>query len=139
MRDADFDHHVAGRGEAADLPAVDGDVVGQMVAPQRRAPERRRHDVVHEAAGDDLVAVRLGADRRFVDFLLADAVGVDVRLVRQVHQVVDHQPVVAGDVKEAAAVRPLRIAGPVQRGDRRGIGLRRVAWPDPVPWRSTTG
>ena len=40
--DADLDHHVARRREAADLPAVDRHVVGEVVAAQRRAPERRR-------------------------------------------------------------------------------------------------
>ncbi len=42
MRHADFDHHVAGRREAADLPAVHRHVVGQAVAAQGRLPERRR-------------------------------------------------------------------------------------------------
>jgi hypothetical protein len=102
---ADLDQHMAGRGEAADLPAVHGHLVGQAVAAQRHLPERRRGNVVHEAAGDHLdpgaLAARLGLAGGLVDLGLADGAGVHIGLVRQVHEVVDHQPVVGLDVEHA--------------------------------------
>jgi hypothetical protein len=66
-----------------------------------------------------------------LDLGLADAGRVDVGLVRQVHQVVDHQPVVALDVIEAAAVRPVGAVGPGQRMHQRRIGGALLARPDP--------
>ena len=131
VRDADLDHHVARRAEAADLPAVARHVVGQAVAAQRGAPERRRHDVRHEAAGDRRVALDPGRRRRLLDLALADARRVDVGLVRQVHQVVDHQAEVAVDVVEPAAVDPLGVLGPRQVVQPRGVGERLLARPDP--------
>jgi hypothetical protein len=101
------------------------------VAAQRGLPERRRHDVFHEAAGDHFLALDLGRHRRFVDFLLADAGRVHVGLVGQVHQVVDHQAVLAVDVVQAATVGPFRILGPFQVVDGGRIGQRLVARPDP--------
>jgi hypothetical protein len=56
MGHADFDQHMAGRGEAADLPAVHRHIVGQAVATQGHAPERRGHDVFHVPGGDHFVA-----------------------------------------------------------------------------------
>jgi hypothetical protein len=67
----------------------------------------------------------------FVDLLLPDAARMHVCLVREVHQVVDHQPVIALDVVQAAAVRPLGMPGPGAMMDRRGVRLRAVARPDP--------
>ena len=128
---ADLDQHMAGRGEAADLPAVHGHIVGQAVAAQRHLPERGRGNVVHEAAGDHLdigaLAARLGLAGRLVDLGLADGAGVHIGLVRQVHEVVDHQPVVGLDVEHAAAIGPFGVVVPGQLRDERGIGQRLVA------------
>lgn len=54
-----------------------------------------------------------------------------VGFVREIHQVVDHQPVVALDVVQAAAVCPRLALGPFQVMDPGGIGLLRIARPDP--------
>jgi len=51
--------------------------------------------------------------------------------VRQVHQVVDHQPVVAINVVQAAAIHPVRALGPFQVVQLRHVGLRRIARPHP--------
>ena len=131
MGHADFDHHMAGQRKAADLPAVHRHVVGQVVAAQRQLPERRRGDVFHKAAGDDLIAIDDGLAWHFVDFLLADAAGMDVGFMRQVHQVVDHQPVVALDVEHATAVGPFRVVIPVLAGNFCRVGQRGITRPDP--------
>ena len=128
---AHFDDHVAGRREAADLPAVDRHIVGQALGAQRGLPERGRGNVAHEAAGHHLVAVDRGLAGRFVDFLLTDAGAVHIGLVRQVHQVVDHQPVVGLDVVKPAAVGPLGVVVPLHVRDQRRVGLVLVTWPDP--------
>src|SRR5690606_33499159 len=128
---ADLDHDVAGQGEVADLPAVHRLVVGQAVGAQRGAPERRRHDVLYEAAGHHFLADHARGHRRLVDLLLADAGGVDVGLVGEVHEVVDHQPVVGLHVVQAAAVGPVRAFRPLEVGQGVGRGERGVAGPDP--------
>ena len=122
---------MAGGREVADLPAVHGLVVGQAVHAQRHLPERGGLDAFHEAAGDHLVALHAGLAGHLVDFLLADAGGVHIGLVRQVHQVVDHQAVVAGNVVQPAAVGPLGVVGPGQVVDGGGVGLVGVAGPHP--------
>ncbi len=128
---ADLDQHVAGRREAADLPAVHRHVVGQAVAAQSHAPERRGHDILHVAAGDHLVAFHPRGRRGLVDFLLADAGRMDIGLVGQVHQVIDHQAIVAVDVVQPAAIGPIGAFRPFQAGYQRGVGLFFRARPDP--------
>jgi len=54
-----------------------------------------------------------------------------VGFVGQVHQVVDHQAVVALDVKQAAPVGPFIAYRPFQVGDQRRVGLILIAGPDP--------
>jgi len=54
-----------------------------------------------------------------------------VGFVGQVHQVVDHQPVVALDVEQPAAIGPLIVVGPFQVMDQRRVGQGLVAGPDP--------
>ena len=68
---------------------------------------------------------------RLVDLGLADAGRMDVGLVREVHQVVDHQLVVALDVVDAAAMRPGRVVGPEGIVDQRRVGLVGLAGPHP--------
>ena len=126
-----LDHDLARRGEAADLPAVHRHVVGQAVAAQRGAPKRWRRDVVHEAAGDHLVATGDGLAGGFVDFGLADAAGVHIGFVRQVHQVVDHEAVIGLDVVEPTAKGPVGVVVPVLVGNGGGVGLGGVTGPDP--------
>ncbi|MNF83671.1 hypothetical protein D3C84_659980 [compost metagenome] len=126
-----LDQHVAGWTEAADLPAVHRHVVGQVVATQGHAPERRRHDVFHVPRGDHLVTLDGGDRRRFIDLFLADARGVHVGFVGEVHQVIDHQPIVAIDVEQPAAVGPLLADRPFQMMDQRRVSLVLLPGPDP--------
>src|SRR3990167_4957633 len=131
MGHADLDQYMARRGEATDLPAVHRNVVVQAVAAQGHAPERRRHDVLHMPAGDHVVALNRGHWRDLVDLLLADARCMHIGLVGQVHQVVNHQAVVAVDVEQTAAIGPVRAVGPFQVMDQRRVGLLGIARPDP--------
>ncbi len=119
------------RREAADLPAIDRDIVGQMISAQRQLPERRRHYIFHETTRDYRGSFGPGFWSRFVDLFLADAARVHVGLVSQVHQIVDHEAIVAVDVVKPAAIGPFRTFGPVQMMDLCRIGQRRVAGPDP--------
>ncbi|MNO24381.1 hypothetical protein D3C76_142030 [compost metagenome] len=131
MRYTHFDQHMARWGETADLPAVHRYIVGQAVATQGHAPERRRHDVFHVPGGDHFVAGDGGHRRCLVDLLLADAGRVHIGFMGEVHEVVDHQAVVATDVEQPAAVGPLIIHRPFQMRNQRRVGLRLVAGPDP--------
>ena len=81
--------------------------------------------------GDHFVTFDGGDRRGFVNFLLADAGRVHVGFVRQVHQVVDHQAVVAADMKQPAAVGPFIADGPLQVMDQVGIGFVLFARPYP--------
>ena len=102
-----------------------------MISAKCHRPERGRHDVIHESARDHCVGFRLRAHRRFIDFLLPDAAGMHVGLMGQIHEVVDHQPVIAVDMVEAATVRPIRTLGPFEMVKLRWIRARGVARPDP--------
>ena len=77
------------------------------------------------------VALDARLRRRLLDLALADARRMHVGLVRQVHQVVDHQAVVAVDVIEPAAVNPFGALGPGQWVQLRRVGERFLARPDP--------
>src|SRR5581483_11893333 len=94
-------------------------------------PKRWRHDVLHEAARHHRIALDFRLRRCLLDLGLPDARRMHIRLVRQIHQVVDHQPIVAFDVVKAAAVGPFGAIGPLERMDLGGIGLRWIAWPYP--------
>ena len=59
------------------------------------------------------------------------AAGVNIGLMGQVHEVVDHQPVVAIYVIEAAAIGPIGAFGPRQMVKGFGLGEGRVARPHP--------
>src|SRR5439155_13937789 len=69
--------------------------------------------------------------RRFVELFLTDARRMDILLVAQIHEVVDHQPIVASDVKEPAAIRPLAVFGPSEVVQSGGIRARRIPRPYP--------
>ena len=131
VRHTYIDQHVAWRIEAADLPPVHWNIVGQVVSAQACAPERRRHDAFHVALGDGAVSIHPRFGRRLIDLLLTDGVRVQVSLVGQVHEVVDHEPVIAFDVVQPTAVGPLGVIGPGQMVDLGGVGLLRIARPDP--------
>ena len=63
---------------------------------------------------------------------MADAVGMDVGLVGQVHQIVDDEPPVAFEAHERAALAlPFEPVVPVEIGHQRLIGERRIARPHP--------
>ena len=131
MRHTDFDHDVTGGREVADLPAIHRHVIGQSITTQGLTPERRRHDVVHEATGHHRFALETGIDGRFVNFLLADTRSMHIGFMRKVHEVIDHEAIVAVDMVTPAAIRPFRTHGPCQMRDLRGISQARLARPDP--------
>ncbi len=115
---ADVDRHRARPFEADDLPAVDRPTVAARVA-DLAGPERRRRDAFHPARdGGAAVAVR-GDERGLGDLAAADRRAVHEGLVRQVHQVVDHQPVVALHGDALAVAGPLGVVVPVQVGHQR--------------------
>ena len=68
-------------------------------------------------------------ERRFGDGVIADAAAMHEGLVRQVHQIVDDQPVIAFDVDGLAVACPGRIVVPVHVGHQRGVGHCRIAHP----------
>ena len=78
-------------------------------------------------------AVRMrDVEGRVGDRLVADAAGMDVGLVRQVHQVVDDEAVVAFQAVEGAALAdPFGAVVPVEIRDLGRIGQSGIAGPDP--------
>ncbi len=56
---------------------------------------------------------------------------MDVGFVSEVHQVVDHQAVIALNVKQPSAIRPLITHSPFQMRNQGGIGLVPLPRPDP--------
>ena len=99
--------------------------------PSWRRPERRRLDVAHPARHRGEAIGMADVERRFGDGAIADARAVDEGLVGQVHEVVDHQPVVAFHGDQLAVAGPGGIVVPVHVGDLRRVGERRVAGPHP--------
>ena len=65
------------------------------------------------------------------DVLVADARCVDKGFVRQIHQVVDEQPVIAFGEHGLAIAFPFGIVVPMHVGYQRRVGQRRIARPDP--------
>ena len=110
-----------------DLPAVHVAGLAKLTRP-----ERRRFDVLHPARHRDL-AVGVGDFERVAgDGVVADAAGMDIGLVGQVHEIVDDQPVITLQAVEGAAFAdPGLIAVPVEIRDLVGIGQGRIAHPDP--------
>ena len=99
--------------------------------PSWRAPERRRLDVAHPARHRRGALAMRRLERRFGDGAVADARSVHEGLVREIHQVVEHQAIVALDANGPAVAGPGRVVVPVQVGDQGGIGERRIAGPHP--------
>ena len=131
MRHAHFDHDMARRREMTNLPTVNGHVIGQLIAAQSHLPKRRRGDVLHKTAGGDMVAFRFGDARHFVDFLLPNRAGMHIGLVGQVHQVIDHQAVVARDVIKPTAISPSRVIEKLKLRNQVFTGLVSLPRPDP--------
>ena len=94
-------------------------------------PKRRRIDTLHESAGDNRVALGDGATGRFVNFSLANAGGMHIGFMGEVHQVVDHQAVVTRNVVLPSPVGPSRIVKPFKDGHFVGIYFGSIARPDP--------
>ena len=99
--------------------------------PQLRRPERRRLDAAHPARHGDRPVAMGDVERRLGDVLVADAGAVHEGLVGEVHQIVDHQAIVAFDVNGLAVAGPGRIVVPVHVRHQRRIGQRRIAHPQP--------
>ena len=131
MRHPHFDHDVAWRREMANLPTVDRYVISQFVSAQRHLPKRRRSDVLHKTAGGDVVTLGLGDARHFVDFLLANRAGVYIGFVGQVHQVIDHQSVITGNVIQTAAIGPSGVVEKLKLRNQIFTGLVSLSWPHP--------
>ena len=66
---------------------------------------------------------------RFGDGFIADAPAMHERLVRQVHQIVDNQPVIAFDVNCLAVSGPGGIVVPVHVRNQRRVGHGGIAHP----------
>ena len=126
-RDPDVADHDRRRLEIHDLPSIDAARLAQLLGP-----ERRRIDVDHPARhGRGVLGVR-HVERRVEDGVVADAVGMHVGLVRQIHQIVDHQAIVAFEAIERAALAfPFGAVVPVKVRQDGGIGSRGIAGPDP--------
>ena len=125
-RDADVDIDGARRLEADDLPAIDRAFLLQLLGPERRRldalhPPRHRHGLL--AMGD--------VERRFRHRFIADGGAVHKGLVRQIHQIVDDEAVVALHMDGLAVAGPGRIVIPVHVRHQRRIGERGIAHPEP--------
>ena len=70
-------------------------------------------------------------ERGFGDVVIADAGAMHESLVRQVHQIVDHEAVVALHMNGLAVAGPGRIVVPVHVGHQRRVRQRRIAHPQP--------
>ena len=127
-RNADVAGNGARRLEMDDLPAV-GELTG---AVEVLGPERRRVDAQHPAR-DGRGALRVGHVKRGVgNGFVADGTGMDVGLVREVHQVVDDEAVVAFEVVERAALAdPIGSIVPVEVRHAGRVGKGGIAGPDP--------
>ena len=98
---------------------------------QLRRPERRRLDAAHPARHRHGAFAMGDAERRFGDIVVADAGAMHEGFVGQVHQIIDHQPVVASRVNGLAIAGPFGIVVPVHVRYQRRIGQRRIAHPEP--------
>src|SRR3712207_2603171 len=121
-------NHCRGCLEIDDLPPVH-----TLTRPvELLGPEGRRLDIGHPA-GYGRRALRMGNIEGCAgDRLVADAARVDVGLVRQVHQVVDHEAVVACQSVEGAAFAiPVGAVVPMEVGNLVWICKRGITGPDP--------
>ena len=104
-----------------------------MVGPAKLlCPEWRRLDVDHPARHRGAAVGMRHVEWRVEDRIMTDAVGVHISLVRQVHQIVDDQAVVALErVKGATFANPIGTVIPMKIGDLRRICERGITRPDP--------
>ena len=70
-------------------------------------------------------------ERRFGDVVVADAGAVHEGLVGEVHQIVDHEAIIAFHMNGLAVAGPGGIVVPVHVGHQRRVGQRRIAHPEP--------
>src|SRR3569833_191274 len=109
-----------------DLPAIH-----RAVALERVAPEGRRLDVGHPPRDDDAIALGVDLDGRLLNITLPDGSLVSVGFVGQVHQVIDHQSLVALDREVAAIEGPIRARAGPEVGNQSLVSL--VGSADPYP------
>ena len=94
-------------------------------------PERRCIDAEHPTLDGD---GRVGVGRHelgLAELFLADARRVHELLVSEVHEVVEHELVVALGVDRHAVARPSGVGHLLHVGDAGGVGEGRIAEPDP--------
>ena len=107
-----------------DLPAVDTSGPAEMLRPKRR-----RVDIDHPPGNRRRAVCMRDIERRTGNRFISDAANMDVGLVRQVHQVVDHQTIVAfKTVKGTAFADPVGAVIPMeirQLGRIREFGISR--------------
>src|SRR3954453_16090558 len=89
-RHADVDGNGARRLEADDLPAVDEAGFAELFRP-----ERRRLEAAHPARHRDSLLAMGDVERRLCARLVANGRAVHERLVGEVHEIVEHEAVVA--------------------------------------------
>ena len=76
---------MAGRGKAGNLPAINHLGIIQAIGAHGGFPERRCGNPGHVATGNDRFALDTGFHRRLVNFILPDAIGMNVGLVGEIH------------------------------------------------------
>ena len=114
-----------------DLPPVDASLEPRELVAHVLEPERRRLDVEHPPFDFHGGVGVSGDEVRLAELFLADARGVHELLVSEVHQVVEHELVVAGRVDELAVAGPVRVGHLAHVGNRVGVGESGVADPHP--------
>src|SRR3984893_5412665 len=126
-RNSDVADYGGRRLEIYDLPTIHMARLAQLLRP-----ERRRVDIDHPA-GDRRGAIRMSdLEGRTGDRFVANAARMDVGFMRQVHEVVDYEAVVAAQAVERDPLsHPLRSFLPMEIGQLGGIGKRRIARPQP--------
>ena len=123
-------HQQGGRnGEVIDIPAVYlalpfFDSSGKRWRINVLGPARNAHAVVH--------ALHLGAGRGVIA-AAAQRGRVNEGQVREVEQVVANQQVVHVVVDVAIQTAPVGVVNPLGIGNQAGVGLGRIAHPDPDP------
>jgi hypothetical protein len=125
-RAADVDDHVAGGDPVDDLPAID-----VLLEPADALEQGRGGAVDHPARDVDALADHLGGGGKLRHVRRADGAAVEIREVRQIHQVIEIDEVVAADGERVAGRHPAGRIVPVQVRDQRLVGLLRVARPHP--------
>ena len=94
-------------------------------------PERRRLDALHPPRHRHRLLAMGDVERRFRHRFVADRGAVHKGLVREIHQIVDDEAVVALHMDGLAVAGPGRIVVPVHVRHQRRIGQRGIAHPEP--------